>query len=358
MNKTSGIKKGLLAAVIAGCLLLVSGLPLRADFDGDFDIESNEDLRAELRYEMEQSREAEFTIQSQVAETRRAERRLGKDLTDVHGNRVRVEQYVKRTAHNAYRFLVFNTRKDLNRVDYGYMERTFNKTLPEDISFILRCNLGLLSINANPEYWVAQYEGKIANSFGDYHVWTGEDGQVVSYSKPIGTVYETVFGKETMSVGTRLGGKVDKITIYRTELNSGFNNKGKISMQFPGANSLLGVGWTDDNKDGIMDIAEVDTNYFPTHIVELQDPFRAHDYHAIRFVDGTIIARSELIINKEGRILPRRSILLGNLDMTGLPNTFRETICAATEFGGRTIDLVRTYVPLRLCLSALCLATE
>ena len=44
--------------------------------------------------------------------------------------------------------------------------------------------------------------------------------------------------------------------------------------------------------------------------------------------------------------------------MTGLPNTFRETICAATEFGGRTIDLVRTYVPLRLCLSALCLATE
>jgi len=64
--------------------------------------------------------------------------RLNKVITGIHGNRVRVEEFVTRPASNQVKFITLSKRK--NRLDYMWFLQEFNKNLPKDIKGIaLRC---------------------------------------------------------------------------------------------------------------------------------------------------------------------------------------------------------------------------
>jgi hypothetical protein len=88
-------------------------------------------MRRELGFEL--GRDADFAAASR--EARRAEREMGRLLTDADGKRVRVEEYVVRPASNRLALVVMNGRAD--GLSYYAWDATFDVGLPRDLSSVL-----------------------------------------------------------------------------------------------------------------------------------------------------------------------------------------------------------------------------
>lgn len=92
-----------------------------------FDRDDRERFRREIDRE---KRDFEFD-RKEVNQAKFWDARLNKVITDIHGNRVRVEQFVTRPASNQVKFTAISRRK--NRLDYMWFLQEFNGDLPRDI---------------------------------------------------------------------------------------------------------------------------------------------------------------------------------------------------------------------------------
>ncbi|MBN1622368.1 MAG: FecR domain-containing protein [Endomicrobiales bacterium] len=122
-------------------------------------------------------------------EIKNAEYQNGKTIIDVYGKRVRIEDYIVRTAVNQYKLVVLNERDD--RYDYLTNIQTFNKELPVDLSVATKSwrewsdNLSLntqtnvLESGTQPEYYPIANESAASNT-EDVVDWGFTGGHIVT----------------------------------------------------------------------------------------------------------------------------------------------------------------------------------
>lgn len=103
-----------------------------------FGAEINEFERERFRREIiNERRDLEFD-RREVCQMKFWDARLNKVITDIHGNRVRIEEFITRPKANQIKFTTLSKRK--NRLDYFWFLQEFNKNLPKDIREIaFRC---------------------------------------------------------------------------------------------------------------------------------------------------------------------------------------------------------------------------
>jgi hypothetical protein len=124
---------------------------------------SRAEERQSLRREVGLGMTKEMVMAAAADEIRRAEYQEGKTITDVNGNRVRLEEYIIRRPTDeiargkedqAFKLVVLNERA--NRFDYFYYLGIFNQELDDDLSIALNDVRGKL--NLKPTYYLESYE--------------------------------------------------------------------------------------------------------------------------------------------------------------------------------------------------------
>lgn len=89
-------------------------------------------LKKKVRKNMLKERTLALNDLKYVNAEMKADLHLGKTMTDVHGNRVRIEEYVFRPAPDQVDLLSLSFRD--NRLDYLRVNTTFNRPIPETIN--------------------------------------------------------------------------------------------------------------------------------------------------------------------------------------------------------------------------------
>ncbi|MBI4375062.1 MAG: hypothetical protein HY549_01305 [Elusimicrobia bacterium] len=294
-----------------------------------------EEFKHEALLEVSQSQQREALVLEQTASTREEAYQLGKDIMDVHGNRVRLEQYLLwgtpgGLAANQYKHLVLNTRPDLgNQVTQGYNLYTFNQDLPSDPAAVAK-SFGV-GVGAPPQYYLTTHELKATGADSDVLLVKSDGGMLVQQTVNNVPVYYNLFATNR----TTVNGK-DKMLFERVGINSIF--EGTYRLSFPGINGALGAAWYDTSGDKIPQAAELNVLYLPASVTNVTYTGTLHDLKKITFRDGTWLARERFIIDDQGK-LQTPSSLVSNVEQTGLSNLYRETIVTASEFKSN-IDIV------------------
>ncbi len=109
---------------------------------------------------------------NQVIAAAAMERRLsdyqeGKNLVDVTGQRVRLEEYIVRPQPNQFKLVVLDER-GTSQLDYFFYLGTFNTALPTDLSVALKNLSGTVAAGA-PAYYLKSYEMGQSNTQDSVH---------------------------------------------------------------------------------------------------------------------------------------------------------------------------------------------
>jgi hypothetical protein len=121
------------------------------------------EAQANVRREVGLGMSKEDIMAAAAEEMRLAEYQEGKTLIDVHGQRVRLEEYIIRKPREvaeidrdkAFKLVVLNERD--NRLDYFYYRGIFNTTLPDNLSLAFQDINGKLGAE-RPTYFLREYE--------------------------------------------------------------------------------------------------------------------------------------------------------------------------------------------------------
>jgi hypothetical protein len=119
------------------------------------------------RHEVGLDMTREQVMAAAAAEIRLAEYREGKSLVDVHGNRVRLEEYIVRPQPNQFKLVALDQRGK-EQLDYFFFIGTFNQALPTDLSLALKDMNGKLGATA-PDYYLTSYERGQSNTQDSVH---------------------------------------------------------------------------------------------------------------------------------------------------------------------------------------------
>lgn len=114
-----------------------------------------------VRAEVTDTRVKDSIVAMAAEESRDADYQTGKSIIDVHGQRVRIEQYITRPRADQFKLVVLNERD--NHFDYFTYKGTFNTTLPEDLSVALKEVNGKLGAT-KPDYYLTAYETLMSNT--------------------------------------------------------------------------------------------------------------------------------------------------------------------------------------------------
>ncbi|MCD4812183.1 hypothetical protein K8S19_00600 [bacterium] len=235
---------------------------------------------------------------------------LGKVLTDMHGNRVRMEEYVLRPEANQVQFLNLTMRD--NRLDYVNYLATFNDILPKNIHGV----------------WAKTWKH------------TGENGPAI-YLTEEAIEYSNMLDKVNYGVD-----------YFSPEWNSGFSQFELYEKSaYLSVNDIHKAGHErltsaeDIEWDGIKhtSVDYIDKNLLATRII-------------YTFDDDTFLQIDDYMISEEGGLRQWRYDSIDNFlnDLANLVenfsalvfNTYKERIMTATEFEGRNIDTVSQFMHL------------
>ncbi len=86
------------------------------------------------RVEMFEEISRDAVMSRSAEEIKKAEYENGKAMIDVHGKRVRLEEYIMRPEDYQFKYVVLNERAD--RFDFSKILFTFNTTLPDDLTLV------------------------------------------------------------------------------------------------------------------------------------------------------------------------------------------------------------------------------
>jgi hypothetical protein len=240
---------------------------------------------------------------------------LGKVLTDMNGNRVRMEEYVMRPEANQVQFLNLTIRD--NRLDYANYHAYFNDVVPKNTHGIWekRFESTIPDIYLTKEsieysnmqdsvYYVVEYHapGLIEQSFGDHYSYEG-------------------FGLAEAYAGLEING----------------TRKAYHENDNPHSTDYEWHGFT------AVENSVIDNNLLATRV-------------KYTFDDGTWFQIDDYLIGEDGGLRQLRTdnwetFLSDYLtlleDITALAfNTYKERVFTATEFEGRNIDVVSQFLHL------------
>lgn len=120
-----------------------------------------ERIRYSAKAEMFDEISKDAVLERAANEIKLAEYQNGKSLIDVHGKRVRLEEYVVRPAENQFKYVVLNTRE--NRFDFGKILFTFDKALPKDLSEATK-NMFYYEGSDKPSNWLTGVDSVMSNT--------------------------------------------------------------------------------------------------------------------------------------------------------------------------------------------------
>jgi uncharacterized protein YlzI (FlbEa/FlbD family) len=236
-----------------------------------------EEMKDVLVPEVQMDMTKEQVQRAAAEELKLAEYQQGKSLIDVWGNRVRIEEYIVRKNLQPNQFKMVVLNERENRFDYFIWLATFNKELPTDLTLATK--------------WLSWKEGV---TLPEYYLKE-------SYSGASNTIDK---------VEWRLTGDVVKEnSLYKYQQNL--------------------VSYKINNNEKINLIPDTMTVSYPKG-----NKFSAYTY-SIVFKDNTWAKESYYWIDDNG-VVPSKKDFVSN----GLLNYNQELVFEASEFEGRTIDLV------------------
>lgn len=336
-------------------VLMQPGERLRIDVDGMGALQrtpspeqgKRESFHNQMRREVGLDMSKEEVLAAAAREIKLAEYQQGKALTDVFGNRVRVEEYILRPRSDQFKFVVLNERE--SRFDYFYYLGTFNKALPGDLSAALRQLPG--TPDAPPEYYLTGFE-------------TGR-------SNTVDSMRELAAGGHAVDVNNNadatddVGAYFDAAQDRYVELASGqgfhqalFDDYGFY------INGKLKYGWTGTNIQSYADVDNAPTTdpisgalltnanawldgggLLAARSVSVTFPNAELLQQTIHesFSDGTFTRWDNYIIDNDGNVAPLSAFsgVTSGADFKKKLLDFNyEQVVTSTHFEGRKIDLV------------------
>jgi len=270
-------------------------------------------------------------------ELKLAEHQQGKALIDVHGNRVRLEEYVVRPAADRFKLVVLNHRAD--RFDYFYYLGTFNKTLPTDLSIALDQLGG--GLDSAPEYYLTAFEAGRSNT--------------------VDSIREAALGGHLVDLNGNADAADDVGSFFDARRDSYADASGRAAFKtlFDKygfyVNGTLKYGWTGTNlqtyanrtwasaNDPVTGAALGAALPVRSAVTSYPDAGGAHQRIFESYGDGTSITWDNYSVSDEGDVAPAAGFAgftSGAVYRDSLLGFNLEQVVTASEFQGRKIDLV------------------
>lgn len=250
--------------------------------------------RAEYRAQIVEEKADIFFDGQEAQITRRYDAQLEKVLTDIHGNRVRVEEYVLRPHTDQIKFLSLTHRQE--SLNYLWFLQEFNKDLPEDITQIaFRWDWP-----NSPEWYAEKQTIHLSNTIDSVeYEWTGE--------KP-----------KRMDIINAQNEKIREWWIlFPEKVTWRVNNKDKLTVDF-------------DTLSFLPNEPNWSKGQYPHG-----GKWSKRDF----WWDNTFLKRESYIIDDEGKAMGYEPSSIREIERLQRDYNI-ETIYTATEFEGRTIDTI------------------
>lgn len=279
-------------------------------------IQIREDLRNEAATEAARESVRE-SIQSMAAEeVKTAEFECGKVLKDINGNWVRLEEYVVIgpkdvngiAQDNQFKLMILNERTidGAERLDYFKNLSTFNNALPTDPELFASLAGTIWESDTSPSTYLTKIENLAANDSGDKIEWTYNNGAPVN----------------------------DLVTNKYVPIFKNYEYKINGTPKF----SYAGAGATTDGSDRTWTVGDPLTS--PNTGLTNAALLNKIDYQSNKTVDGGEIFTSTI----DGKTATETYYFIDDNGKVTDPATNdswnEELVFGATEFGGKTIDLV------------------
>ncbi|MBI3299315.1 MAG: FecR domain-containing protein [Elusimicrobia bacterium] len=316
--------------------------------------------RREIKREVGLEMNKEQILAAAAEEVKQALYQLGKVMTDVNGNRVRIEEYILRPAANQFKFVVLNERPD--RFDYFFRTGTFNTALPDDISTALRQLPGCIGTACT--FWLTGYQTAWSNTqdavvenvsgghlvdvnnngvAGDDVTRAFDPGQNDFFTLPAGTpFFTTLFDTYDL--------KFNNVTHTSWVSGVGAYNPGGcgggVGAACGGIQSMGDINGVGDQRTvtNVVNVLKAPNCTNLDNCTGNRDPGKFHDIVYRQNALGTIWDKFDnYIIDDNGEVS-------SHTDFAGVTNgadykkrllDFNyQQIITASEFGGRKIDLV------------------
>jgi len=305
-----------------------------------------QDVHSRMDRELGLDMDKEEVLAAAARELKLAELQQGKALVDVHGNRVRVEEYVIRPRADQFKLVVLNKRE--SRFDYFYYLGTFNKALPDDLSTALRQLGG--SAGAAPSYYLTGFETGRSN-LTDSLLEVARGGHPVDVNGNADASDDIAFFFDT---GLDRYRDVSGESVYQTLFDDyGFYLNGKLKYGWSGTgiqaysdaaqasttDPLSGAALTSSNAylDGTGNLAARSVS------VTFPNGEKIHQKIYESYSDGAFLSWDNYIIDDEGNVASFADfdgIRTGTGFKERLLRYNYEQVITASEFSGRKIDLV------------------
>ena len=290
------------------------GAPSGIAAGADFEAEAKE--LKELRSDLADLKDRSNLEDKQDLLERISDIQLGKTAVDMHGFRVRTDNYVLRPLPNMLQLL--NITKREGGPDAGIssfeINDTFNKNLPAnymDVKTAIKGSVnGITLKNGNPDYWLKIETAAIRNPHGD--VILNEVGLSDPSWNSASSMFEQPFN-ETFKINT--------ITKWSHDYSATFVET-----------------YTDNNPAGAVTTTVTASDpalpYTVTPSITSDNAFLIKT----TFADNTFLETYRYYVNDSGVVQP---LTLDKYAQTlRMPNLNWEIVYKATEFGTRTIDLL------------------
>lgn len=294
-------------------------------------------LQAEARREVGLDMGREAVLAAAAREIKLAEYQQGKALIDVNGYRVRLEQYILRPQPDQFKLVVLNERQ--HRFDYFYYLGTFNTSLPTDLSAALGQLGG--SLDNPPDYYLTSFETGRSNTIDSLK-------EIAQGGHPIDVNSNADVNDDVTSFFDSAADQYIDVTgrsVYQTLFDRyGFYVNDKLKYGWTGTNlkTYSNRTWATTN-DPITGAALAVALPVRDVVSSFPESGSVHQQVYESYTDGTSITWDNYIISDEGTVAStddfdgitsgsdfRERLLLWNY----------EQVITATEFEGRTIDLV------------------
>ncbi len=347
-NALFEVRAGLLGVegAAGGAMLLRAGERVEADLAGLHEPSLvptperalREDFAARMRAELSEDLERGAVQELAGAELRRQEHELGRVLTDASGDRVRAEEFVVRAAPDRFEFVALNQRRGAGLSWYSWTG-TFDAALPADLAPVFQALPG--SVGAPAPWTLTSFTATRSNGV-DVLTQSAAGGHQVDLNAnadpadDVAALFDPAAGAFVSTVGR---------PVYR----SLFDRGGLY------ADGVLKRGWTGTNLQAMSDAIPASASdpltgaALAAALPSYTSNATAPDGSAARvtalesYSDGTALTSDERAVAPGGGVTTRDAFgpaTSGTAYQAALLRQGFELTTAATEFGGRTVDVL------------------
>jgi hypothetical protein len=278
---------------------------------------------AAMRRELALELDGDEPLRRVAGELRRQEYEAGRILTDAEGRRVRAEEFVVRVAANQFSFVTLNERKNSGLSWYSW-NGVFDRGLPTNLESVIASLPG--TIGAASPWTLTDFVQTRSNGV-DSLVYRGSGGHQVdvnSNALPDDDV-SSVFDGRSDTFRPAAGKPVFQVLFDHLALYS----DGVFKRGRDGVNVQI-------QADAAENAVYTPNSTFP-------DPAAVRQEVREVYQDGTNVIIDNAALSSVGSAVGRASFgpaTTGDAWQAGLLRSAFETRATATEFGGRSIDLV------------------